>query len=64
MTKEAGRPDDAEAIEPEEDTIDEPVMDGADEVLEGDEDPRKGKSDPALIRHPEKDDKTVAPYNI
>lgn len=49
--------------EPEE-TIDEPVMDGAAETFEGTEDPRKGESDPALIRHPEKDDKTAAPYNL
>ncbi|WP_161937387.1 hypothetical protein [Leucobacter sp. G161] len=48
----------------EEETIDEPVMDGADEEFDGDEDPRKGQSDPGLIRHPEKDDKNTAPYNL
>lgn len=47
-----------------EDTIDEPVMDGANEVFDGDEDPRKGESDPALVRHPERDDETPAPYNL
>ncbi|MBC9926765.1 MULTISPECIES: hypothetical protein [unclassified Leucobacter] len=45
-------------------SIDEPVMDGADEVFDGDEDPRKGESDPALVRHPVEDDKTIAPYNL
>lgn len=64
MIKETGRPDDVKTTEPEEKTLDEPVMDGADDVFDGDVDPRKGMSDPALIRHPEKDDKTVAPYNI
>lgn len=49
---------------PDEETIDEPVMDGADENFDGDEDPRKGQSDPGLIRHPEKDDKNTAPYNL
>lgn len=63
MTKETGRPEDVKTNEPTEETLDKPVMDGADEVFEGDEDPRKGMSDPALIRHPKKDDKTVAPYN-
>lgn len=48
----------------EEETMDEPVMDGADEEFDGDEDPRKGESDPGLIRHPEKDDKNTAPYNL
>lgn len=45
-------------------TIDAPVMDGADEVFDGDEDPRKGEADPALVRHPVEDDKTIAPYNL
>lgn len=45
-------------------TIDEPVMDGANEVFDGDEDPRKGESDPALVRHPSEEDKTTAPYNL
>ncbi len=45
-------------------TLDKPVMDGADEVFDGDEDPRKEESDPALIRHPSEHDKTTAPYNL
>ncbi|MEB4614013.1 hypothetical protein [Leucobacter sp. M11] len=48
----------------DEETLDEPVMDGADEVFADDSDPRKGESDPALIRHPSKDDATTAPYNF
>ncbi len=48
----------------QEETIDEPVMDGATETYRGDEDPRKGETDPALVRHPERDDKTTAPYNL
>lgn len=47
-----------------EETIDEPVMDGANETFEGSEDPRKGESDPALTRHPDKHDETTAPYNL
>lgn len=47
-----------------EDTIDEPVMDGATEPDDQDADPRKGMSDPALIRHPDKGDKNAAPYNL
>lgn len=64
MAKETGRPEDIKTNELKEETLDEPVMDGADEVFEGNEDPRKGMSDPALVRHPEKDDHTVAPYNL
>lgn len=45
-------------------TIDEPVMDGATETYRGDEDPRKGEADPALVRHPERHDKNTAPYNL
>lgn len=63
MTEESGQPEDIETTEPEDQTLDEPVMDGAEEEFEGNEDPRKGMADPALVRHPEKDDKTVAPYN-
>lgn len=48
----------------DEDTLDKPVMDGADNEFAEDSDPRKGESDPALIRHPSKDDVTVAPYNL
>ena len=47
-----------------EETLDKPVMDGADEVFGGDEDPRKSEDDPALIRHPSEEDKTAAPYNL
>lgn len=64
MTHENGRPDDADKIEADEKTLDEPVMDGADDKPERGEDPRKGLSDPALVRHPDKGDKTVAPYNF
>ncbi|GAA1318462.1 hypothetical protein ACFSWE_07330 [Leucobacter albus] len=45
-------------------TIDEPIMDGATDTQPSDADPRKGQSDPALVRHPEKDDKTTSPYNL
>lgn len=44
------------------DTVDEPVLDGATEVFDGDEDPRKGDSDPALIRDIKASKKTVNPY--
>lgn len=47
-----------------EETLDAPVMDGSTEEEASNVDPRKGQSDPALIRHPEKDDKTSAPYNL
>lgn len=53
-----------EKKQPTEDTVDEPVMDGADEEFDGDANPRKGQSDPGLIRHPDKNDKTTAPYNL
>ncbi|MHA3684233.1 hypothetical protein ACXR2T_09080 [Leucobacter sp. HY1910] len=46
----------------QEDTVDEPVMDGATDTFNGDEDPRKGMSDPALIRHPEEGNRTVNPF--
>ncbi|GAA1617957.1 hypothetical protein [Leucobacter chromiireducens] len=49
---------------PSEDLIDEPVMDGATDTMDNSADPRKGQSDPALIRHPEKGDKNTAPYNL
>lgn len=64
MDEKTGRPESIDPVEPEEETLDEPVMDGADEVFDGDEDPRKGQVDPGLIRHPEKDDKNTAPYNL
>lgn len=41
---------------------DEPVLDGADEHVDEDVDPRKGLSDPALIRDIESGKKTVNPY--
>ncbi|MFF8816745.1 hypothetical protein ACF07D_01945 [Leucobacter sp. NPDC015123] len=53
-----------EKKKPTEDTVDEPVMDGADEEFDGDANPRKEQSDPGLIRHPDKGDKTTAPYNL
>jgi hypothetical protein len=43
-------------------TIDEPDMDGAEEHLEEDVDPRKGMTDPALIRDIESGKKTTTPY--
>lgn len=43
-------------------TIDEPVLDGAEETFRGDEDPRKGDEDPALIRDLEDHEPTVNPY--
>lgn len=48
----------------DEETLNEPVLDGATETFEGDEDPRKGEKDPALIRHPEEGqaDRNVNPY--
>ncbi|MCW2288371.1 hypothetical protein [Leucobacter luti] len=45
-------------------TANEPVMDGAEEHDAEAIDPRKGMSDPALIRHPSKHDKNTAPYNL
>lgn len=45
----------------DENTIDEPVLDGAEDRTP-DADPRKGKSDPALIRDVESGKKTVNPY--
>lgn len=42
--------------------IDEPVLDGSEDHSEGDIDPRKGMSDPALIRDIESGKKTVNPY--
>lgn len=51
------------ADQADQETIDEPIMDGATDTFEGNEDPRKSMSDPALIRHPEEGDKTLKPYN-
>ncbi len=45
-----------------EETIDEPVMDGATDHEDTDADPRKGMSDPALIRDVESGKKTTNPY--
>lgn len=50
--------------QPDDATLDEPVMDGAHDTINGSIDPRKGQDDPALIRHPAEGDKTVAPYNL
>lgn len=47
--------------EPEE-TVDEPVLDGAEEHEDEDVDPRKGLSDPALIRDIDAEKKTINPY--
>lgn len=43
-------------------TIDEPVMYGANEKFDEDADPRKGMTDPQLNRDPESGKKTVNPY--
>ncbi len=49
---------------PEGETLDKPVLDGAEEGADDSIDPRKGQEDPALIRHPSEGDKTIAPYNL
>ena len=49
---------------PEGETLDKPVLDGAEEAADDSIDPRKGQEDPALIRHPSEGDKTIAPYNL
>lgn len=64
MEEKTGKPENTDPVDPDKETLDEPVLDGADEVFDGDEDPRKRQSDPGLIRHPEKDDKNTAPYNF
>ncbi|MGJ0203736.1 hypothetical protein NHL51_06210 [Leucobacter sp. gxy201] len=46
----------------DEETIDEPVMDGATDHSDDDVDPRKGQTDPALIRDIESGKKTANPY--
>lgn len=51
---------DSEDPQPEE-TLDEPVLDGAQDE-DPDVDPRKGMTDPALIRDVESGEKTVNPY--
>ncbi|GAA1587409.1 hypothetical protein ACIFOC_02512 [Leucobacter aridicollis] len=43
-------------------TIDEPVLDGANEADDPDVDPRKGMEDPQLIRDTEAERPTVHPY--
>ena len=45
-----------------EETIDEPVLDGAEEHDATDEDPRKGMTDPQLIRNVDQEKKTANPY--
>ncbi|UTX53329.1 hypothetical protein [Leucobacter aridicollis] len=44
------------------DTVDEPVLDGATEADDPDADPRKGMTDPQLIRDTEAERATVHPY--
>ncbi|MGO2141496.1 MAG: hypothetical protein ACTH30_13920 [Leucobacter sp.] len=51
---------DANEATPE--TIDEPVLDGATEPDDPDVDPRKGMTDPQLIRDTEAERPTVHPY--
>lgn len=51
-----------EAATTGEETLDEPVMDGATETFAPDADPRKGYDDPALIRHVDTGKKTTNPY--
>lgn len=50
-----------EPTEPEE-TLDEPVMDGAKDHSDDNKDPRKGEEDPALIRDIDSGKKTANPY--
>ena len=45
-----------------EETLDEPVMDGATETFDPNADPRKGEDDPALIRDVESGKRTTNPY--
>lgn len=58
----AKQPGDRDPEHPE--TVDEPVLDGATEHDPEDEnvDPRKGLTDPALIRDIDADKKTANPY--
>lgn len=53
---------DTDGAEKPEETLDEPVLDGAEDHDETDVDPRKGMSDPALIRDVESGKKTANPY--
>jgi hypothetical protein len=46
----------------DEQVVDEPVLDGATEHQDTDVDPRKGLTDPALIRDIDAEKKTVNPY--
>lgn len=43
-------------------TVDEPVLEGADDHSSDDVDPRKGEDDPGLIRDVESGKKTANPY--
>lgn len=55
---------DPEKQDPERDTLDEPVLDGAELSAEAErevENERRGMSDPGLIRHPETGEKTPTP---
>lgn len=62
----AAQPDaaDPEAAGPDAagETLDQPVLDGAEDHSETDIDPRKGMSDPALIRDIEHGKRTINPY--
>jgi len=62
MTNEEAKPERPNAKKSDEETLDEPVMDGADEKLDADVDPRKGMEDPALIRDIDSGKKTANPY--
>lgn len=44
------------------DSLDEPVLDGAEDHSRDDIDPRKGLADPALIRDIDAEKKTTNPY--
>lgn len=64
MTKHSGDPLEHEdkGGDKERTELDEPVLDGADDHSSDDVDPRKGMSDPALIRDVEQGKKTTNPY--
>lgn len=54
--------DNETAAKKTEETLDDPVMEGANDEVRGDEDPRKGLTDPALIRHPDTEKKSANPF--
>lgn len=49
-------------VEHTDEEVDHPMLDGAEEHIDEDVDPRKGMSDPALIRDIESGKKTANPY--